>query len=106
MITAADNPERSAGLVLLTRPECGLCEEMHAALNAVRARAPLPPLAVVDVDADPLLRRRWGLKIPVLLLEGIPVCCTRLDEQALREALAQAARAHSAGAAMPVEPRR
>ena len=44
-------------------------------------------MTLVDVDSDPLLQRRYGLKIPVLLLAGTPVCSGALDEQALREAL-------------------
>jgi hypothetical protein len=60
---------------------------MLRSLEQFAHRQPLPPLALVDVDGDPLLRRRYGLKIPVLLLEGSPVCSGTLDEQALREAL-------------------
>jgi hypothetical protein len=39
----------------------------------------LPPLETVDVDSDPLLARRYGLDIPVLLLDGVRVCQHRLD---------------------------
>lgn len=60
---------------------------MLRALEQLAGREALPPLAVVDVDSDPLLQRRYGLKIPVLLLAGSPVCAGRLDEPALREAL-------------------
>jgi len=97
-----------AGLVLLTRAGCGLCEEMHAALGALSATRPLPPVRLVDVDTDPLLQRRWGLKVPVLLLDDTPVCHVRLDVQALLDALADAARAQPARAASasPAEPRR
>ncbi len=76
-----------ATLQLLSRPDCELCEHMLRALEQFARHEPLPPLAVVDVDSDPLLKRRYGLKIPVLLLEGSPVCSGALDEQALREAL-------------------
>ena len=76
-----------ASLQLLTRPDCELCERMLRSLEQFAHREPLPPLVLVDVDSDPLLRRRYGLKIPVLLLEGSPVCSGALDEQALREAL-------------------
>ncbi|MDE2252129.1 MAG: glutaredoxin family protein [Gammaproteobacteria bacterium] len=72
----------SAGprLTLLTRAGCGLCEELLAELEALRAGQPaIPAVALVDVDADPALQRRWGLKIPVLLLDGAPVCSGRLD---------------------------
>jgi hypothetical protein len=66
-------------LTLLTREECGLCEHMLAELTALRARVSLPPVQLVDVDSDPELARRWGLKIPVLLLDGAWVCGPRLD---------------------------
>ena len=52
---------------------------MHE-LSALRSRlAALPPVQLVDVDADPALQRRWGLKVPVLLLDGALVCSPRLD---------------------------
>jgi hypothetical protein len=68
-----------AGLTLLMRPECGLCEQMLVELRALSAREPLPPLAIVDVDSDPQMQRRYGLKIPVLLLDSTLVCSRRLD---------------------------
>lgn len=74
-------------LVLLTRPECGLCEAMLQELEGLRARVALPPIELVDVDSDPELQRRYGLKIPVLMLERVPICSVRLDEQALLRAL-------------------
>ena len=73
---------RSSGaptLTLLTRPECGLCEEMRTALQALGRRAALPPITIVDVDSDTQLQRRYGLKIPVLLLGATLVCSQRLD---------------------------
>jgi hypothetical protein len=85
-----------ATLQLLSRPDCELCEHMLRALEQFARREPLPPLALVDVDSDALLRRRYGLKIPVLLLEGSPVCSGALDEQALREALRAVKRVPSA----------
>jgi len=71
-----DRPPR---LTLVTRAECGLCEELLLELQALRARYPLPELELADVDADPGLLRRWGLKVPVLLLDGTLVCQQRLD---------------------------
>lgn len=67
------------GLTLLTRAECGLCEEMERELHALAREASLPPLSIVDVDSDPTLARRFGLKVPVLLLDSTPVCSHRLD---------------------------
>ena len=78
-------PEYS--LTLLTRAECGLCEEMQHELAALRTRHALPPLTLLDVDSDRELQRRYGLKIPVLLLDQVPVCSGRLDPAELLRAL-------------------
>ena len=43
----------------------------------------MPPIARRDVDGDPVLQRRWGLKVPVLLLDGALVCWGRLDSAEL-----------------------
>jgi hypothetical protein len=78
---ASDTPK----LILLTRPGCGLCEEMEQALIALGRRVPLPGFTLLDVDSDPVLRRRHGLEIPVLLVDGIPACRLHLDaEEVLR----------------------
>ncbi len=92
----------SGPLVLLTRPECGLCAEMQAQLALLAARILLPPVQLIDVDSDRELQRRYGLKIPVLLLAGIPVCSVRLDEAQLLRALSdQAAQARQAAQPAP-----
>jgi hypothetical protein len=56
-------------------------------LELLRAQRPLPPIEVVDVDSDPELQRRYGLKIPVLMLAQVPICSVRLDREALLRAL-------------------
>jgi len=59
-------------------------------LSELRALSPtlsLPPIDVVDVDSDPVLRRRYGLDVPVLLLDGTVVCRHRLDADELRRLL-------------------
>jgi hypothetical protein len=80
-------PDAPAALTLLTRPECGLCEEMLADLRALGLRVSLPELSVIDVDSDAELQRRYGLKIPVLLLDSVPVCSHRLDAAELQRLL-------------------
>lgn len=77
---AAAAPPR---LTLIARAECGLCEEMLTDLEILRQTEQLPELQVLDVDADPELQRRHGLDVPVLLLDGIPVCQQQLDAAAL-----------------------
>ena len=72
---------------MLSREGCGLCDEMHEALEALRGPLDLPELVIVDVDSDPPLARRYGLKIPVLRRDGAVVCFGRLDEAELRRHL-------------------
>lgn len=73
----------ASGLTLLTRDGCELCEELLAELAQLGTTMELPPLEVRDVDADALLARRYGLDVPVLLLDGVKVCQHRLDPQEL-----------------------
>ncbi len=42
---------------------------------------------VLDVDADPAVKVRYGHKIPVLLLDGELVCHGRLDAEEVHKAL-------------------
>ena len=56
-------------------------------LQALHARHELPAIRLLDVDSDPQLQRRYGLKIPVLLLDQVPVCSARLDPTELLRAL-------------------
>ena len=67
------------GLTLVSRTDCELCDRFLEELEALRVRTPIPPVEVVDVDSDALLQRRWGLRVPVLLLDGALVCGPRLD---------------------------
>jgi len=61
---------------------------MLAELAALGRQLQLPPLEVVDVDSDPQLKRRHGLDVPVLLLDGLVVCRHRLDLKELTRLLA------------------
>ena len=73
----------SQRLTVVHREDCDLCDEMLAQLTALGRRAALPPIEVVDVDGDPELRRRHGLNVPVLLLDGTVVCRQQLDSAEL-----------------------
>jgi len=72
---------------LLSRPGCGLCEEMLEALAVLPAAQGLA-IEVLDVDRQEAYRVRYGHKIPVLLLDGEPVCRGRLDPAEVLRALA------------------
>jgi len=60
---------------------------MLVELESLRRTVDLPPVDVVDVDADPELTRRFGLHVPVLLLDETVVCRHRLDADELKRLL-------------------
>jgi len=74
-------------LTVVHRQDCDLCDEMVAELAALGRKIQLPPVSIVDVDGDPELVRRYGLNVPVLLLDGTVVCKHRLDVDELRRLL-------------------
>ncbi|MEO6081081.1 MAG: glutaredoxin family protein [Steroidobacteraceae bacterium] len=76
-----------AGLQLLSRPDCPLCEEFAEQIARFGLEMPLPPITWVDVDSDPQLARRYGLDVPVLLLDGLKVCQHHFDPDELRRLL-------------------
>ena len=82
-------------LTLVHRRDCALCEEMLAQLEALGRTVALPPIDLLDVDSDPLLRRRHGLDVPVLLLDGAVVCRHRLDRHELARLLRPGRDAHA-----------
>ena len=72
-----------AGLVVLSREGCGLCLDMLHELAELERTQSLPPVTVVDVDSDAELVRRFGLKVPVLLLDGSVICHYTLNSKEL-----------------------
>lgn len=58
-------------LTLYSRPGCHLCDEMKAVVHRV-TRAVAMPITVeeIDISTDPELETRYGLEIPVLLVDG------------------------------------
>ena len=75
-------------LRILTRDGCHLCELMIAEL-APWAAARGAAFTLEDVDADPELRRRYGHRVPVLLLDDEPIAHGRLGADAF-DSLARA----------------
>ena len=73
-------------LAVYTREGCLLCEEMIEALAAWLAGRGLE-VEVLDVDADATARARYGLKVPVLTVNGEPVCSGRFDPDLLADFL-------------------
>jgi thiol-disulfide isomerase/thioredoxin len=80
------------GLVILTlysRPGCHLCEEMKAVVQRV-ARAAAAPITIeeIDISTDPALEERYGVEIPVLLIDGRKAAKYRVTEGELTRLLA------------------
>lgn len=59
-------------VTVYSREGCGLCEELLEHLTPWTA-ARGATLRVVDVDEDPVLARRYGLRVPVLEVDGEPL---------------------------------
>jgi glutaredoxin len=57
-------------LTLYTRAGCHLCETAASVLQAERASTAFT-LEVVDVDTDPELVRRYGVRVPVVAVDGV-----------------------------------
>jgi glutaredoxin len=75
-------------LTLYTKPDCCLCDEALDALERVRAERTFE-LEAVDISNDPELVRRYGERIPVVHVSGIPTFEYRVDEDELRRLLAE-----------------
>jgi hypothetical protein len=71
---------------LYVREGCHLCEEFLLALS-LDLGAGFEDLAVVDVDRDPELALRFGLRVPVLEAAGVVVCEGIYDRSRVRESL-------------------
>ncbi|MHB1402164.1 MAG: glutaredoxin family protein [Thiobacillus sp.] len=75
---------KASTLTLYTRVGCPLCEEMAAQVGALIAGTG-HHLAPVDVDADPLLKTRYGWDVPLLFDGATEICRHELNLHALQE---------------------
>lgn len=57
-------------VVLYSRAGCHLCDAARDVLLAERSRSPFD-LAEVDVGGDDDLERRYGIRIPVVEIDGV-----------------------------------
>ena len=57
-------------VTLYTRVGCHLCEEAERVLEGERAAMPFR-LELVDIDRDPELVRRYGVRVPVVAVDGV-----------------------------------
>jgi thiol-disulfide isomerase/thioredoxin len=76
-------------LTLYSRPGCHLCDEMKAVLQRVIGAADVPAtVEEIDISTDAALEQRYGLEIPVLLVDGKKAAKYRVTEGELARLLA------------------
>jgi glutaredoxin len=69
-------------VTLFSRPGCGLCDEARAVLLAQEARTPFE-LEEVNVETDDALELAYGIRIPVVLVDGQERFEIRVDAEDL-----------------------
>jgi hypothetical protein len=74
-------------VVLYTREGCGLCETAKRVLLAERERTPFD-LEEIDVEGNDDLEMEYGIRIPVVLVDGVELFELVVDPDALTRALA------------------
>ena len=75
-----------AEVLLYSRPRCGLCDEARRTILAVRERI-LFDLREVDISGDDALELEYGIRIPVVLVDGDELAEIRVGELELEEAV-------------------
>jgi hypothetical protein len=54
---------------LYSRPGCGLCDEAREVILAERSRSPFD-IEEIDISGDEALELEYGIRIPVVLIDG------------------------------------
>jgi glutaredoxin len=73
--------------VIYSKPGCHLCDEMKGVVRRVLATDLDSSLEEVDISNDPALLERYGVEIPVLMLDGVKVAKYRVTEADVRRML-------------------
>lgn len=74
------------GLELLVRTGCHICDEFLLEMTLDHPTL-LPGLVLRDVDGEPELAAEFGLRVPVLRLDGRVACEGRYDRDEVAAAL-------------------
>ncbi len=69
-------------LTIYSRPGCHLCDEMKATVGRVAQKLPLQ-VTELDITTDVALEARYGLDIPVLMVDGKKAAKHRVTEEDL-----------------------
>jgi glutaredoxin len=71
---------------MYSRPGCGLCDEAREAIFSVRDRAGFS-YEEIDISGDDALELEYGIRIPVVLVDGEERFEIAVDPASLRLAL-------------------
>jgi glutaredoxin len=73
-------------VLMYSRPGCGLCDEARRVILGVRERTPFR-YEEVDISDDDALELEYGIRIPVVLVDGEERFEVRVDASELAFAL-------------------
>jgi len=73
-------------VLMYSRPGCGLCDEARDVILRERERTPFR-YREVDISGDDALELEYGIRIPVVLIDGVERFEISVDAQALAEAI-------------------
>jgi glutaredoxin len=82
-------------VTLYTKPDCHLCDVAHSVLEDVREDFRFD-IERVDISRDRELRKRYGVRIPVVAVDGVELFEHQVDARALRLFLAEGAQLDTA----------
>lgn len=73
-------------LTIYSKPGCHLCDDMKSLVRRVVAQHADRTISIneIDISTDQGLLDRYGLEIPVLMIDGMKVAKYRVSEDALR----------------------
>jgi len=72
---------------VLSRPECSLCDALLRELIDLLGEAAAAQIQIIDISDDPDLERKYGRRVPVVLVDGEFLCDYRLDFDRVRQFL-------------------
>ena len=74
-------------LTIYSKPDCHLCDDMKTLVRRVAEEQKEIVVQEIDISTDAGLLERYGLEIPVLMVDGRKVAKYRIGEKELRRAM-------------------
>lgn len=74
------------GVLMYSRPRCHLCDDARGVILSVRERVPFE-FEEVDIDSSEELVAEYGIRIPVVLIDGEEFAEYRVNPRELEQAL-------------------